>query len=85
MTPFHVIRNSDSYPDRVEATFRMVEKMPTLGRADIMLSPLNGRWFKTRVSDGKVYIFLPGVCLVYDYQEFQHSMRGAHEDNPQSQ
>lgn len=69
MTVLNIIENSDAYPDRIDAMRRMLEKVPgsTLDRH--LLNP------EVRANDGRIYVFLPGVVVVYDYSEFMAELR----------
>jgi hypothetical protein len=69
MKPVRLIEDSGAHPDRVGDIRRMLDENAgsTLDRH--LIDPEVWAW------DGKVYVFLPGIVVVYDYHEFMAELR----------
>ena len=67
--PFHIIENTGARPDRIADTRRMLERQAAATLDRHLINP------EVWAFDGKVYVFLPGIFLVYDYHEFMATQR----------
>lgn len=71
-TPIHVIQNTATNPNKVECTIDMLvanDKSGVVGHEVNRASLLAPR-LDAFIYDGKAYVVMPGIIVVYDYFEF---------------
>lgn len=69
MRPLRLIENTGVRPDRIRAVREMLESNAGATLDRHLIDPDVWAW------DGKVYVFLPGIVVVYDYHEFMATLR----------
>jgi hypothetical protein len=64
-----LIEDSGAFPNRIESTRQMLK---AIASPFPQIDPITA---ETWAKDGKVYVFLPGIVVVYDYHEFMATLR----------
>jgi hypothetical protein len=69
MRPLRLIEDSGASPNRIESTRQMLKATASpFPQVDPFVA-------ETWAHDGKVYVFLPGLVVVYDWHEYTAELR----------
>ena len=69
MRPLRLIEDSGAFPNRIESVRQMLKMTAS------PFPQVEPHVAETWAHDGKVYIFLPGLVVVYDWHEYMATMR----------